>query len=144
MDPVLQLLGRGRPAPVDEGALGAEAGDATADEPDPADLAGSDHPDRASRVAVETAVGKPVDSAVIAGVAGFMFLLVVMRMAGVVGAHKQAVAREQVLRLEAAELVGAPARRGIYTATIRAVTDLVGAHVDDFSVVLAMADPMAS
>ena len=88
----------------------------------------------------ETAAGKPVDSAVIAGVAGFMFLLVVMRMAGVVGAHKQALAREQVLRQEAAELVGASSREDIYTATARAVTDLVSAHVGAFSVTLTMAD----
>ena len=69
-----------------------------------------------------------------------MFLLVVMRMAGVVGAHKQAVDREQVLRKEAAELVGAPSRDEIYTATARAVTDLVAAHEGVFSVSLAMAD----
>jgi diguanylate cyclase (GGDEF)-like protein/PAS domain S-box-containing protein len=88
----------------------------------------------------ETTAGKPVDASVIAAVAGFMFLLVVMRMAGVVGAHKQAVAREQVLRREAAELVGAPSRADIYGATGRAVSELVGAHLADFSVSLAMAD----
>jgi len=88
----------------------------------------------------ETTAGKPVDASVIAGVAGGMFLLVVLRMSGVVGAHVQAVAREQVLRREAAELVGAPGRAGIYKATVRAVSDLVSPHADVFSVTLAMAD----
>ncbi len=89
---------------------------------------------------VETAVGNPVDAPVIAAVAGLMFLLVVLRMSGVVTAHKQAVAREQVLRREAAQLVGAPGRTGINEATVRAVGDLVGGHADVFSVSLAMAD----
>jgi diguanylate cyclase (GGDEF)-like protein/PAS domain S-box-containing protein len=88
----------------------------------------------------ETTVGKPVDASAIAGVAGLMFLLVVARMSGVVSAHKQAVAREQVLRREVAELVGASSRAGIYKATVRAVTDMVSAHADVFSVSLAMAD----
>ena len=89
---------------------------------------------------VETTSGKPVDAPVIAGVAGIMFLLVVLRMSGVVAAHKQAVAREQVLRREAAELVGAPGRNGINEATVRAVSDLVGGHAALYSVSLAMAD----
>jgi diguanylate cyclase (GGDEF)-like protein/PAS domain S-box-containing protein len=88
----------------------------------------------------ETVAGRPVDASVIAGVAGAMFLLVVLRMSGVVRAHVQAVAREQVLRREAAELVGAPGRDGIYKATVRAVSDVVGAHAEIFSVSLAMAD----
>lgn len=87
----------------------------------------------------EAIAGKPIDASVIAAVAGFMFLLVVLRMAGVVGAHKQAVAREQVLRREAAELVGALAKDDIYEATTRAVTELVGAHLEDFSVTLVVA-----
>jgi diguanylate cyclase (GGDEF)-like protein/PAS domain S-box-containing protein len=89
---------------------------------------------------VETTVGKPVDAPVIAGVAGLMFLLVVLRMSGVVAAHKQAVAREQVLRREAAQLVAAPGRTGINEATVRAVGDMVGAHAGAFSVSLAIAD----
>jgi diguanylate cyclase (GGDEF)-like protein/PAS domain S-box-containing protein len=87
----------------------------------------------------ETTAGKPVDAPVIAGVAGIMFLLVVMRMSGVVAAHKQAVAREQVLRREAAGLVGAPGRAGINEATVRAVSDLVRGHSALYTVSLAMA-----
>ena len=88
---------------------------------------------------VETSVGKPVDAPVIAAVAGIMFFLVVLRMSGVVSAHKQAVAREQVMRREAAELVGATGRTGINEATVRAVSDLVGGHAEAYSVSLALA-----
>ena len=89
---------------------------------------------------IETLAGKPVDASAVAGVAGVMFLLVVLRMSGVVRAHQQAVTREQVLRREAAELVGAPGRREIEEATIRAVCELVGSHANVSSVSLAMAD----
>jgi diguanylate cyclase (GGDEF)-like protein/PAS domain S-box-containing protein len=88
---------------------------------------------------VESLAGNPVDAAAVAGVAGVMFLLVVLRMAGVVRAHQQAMAREQVLRREAAELVGAPGRSEIYQATISAVSDLVGSQSNVCSVGLAMA-----
>ena len=57
---------------------------------------------------IETMGGKPVDASAVAGVAGVMFLLVCLRMSGVVRAHQQAVTREQVLRREAAELVAPP------------------------------------
>ena len=56
---------------------------------------------------IETTAGKPVDASVLAGAVGVMFLLVALRMSGVVCAHQQAVTREQILRREAAQLVGA-------------------------------------
>jgi len=74
---------------------------------------------------VEALIGRLTDAAAIAGVAAFMFMLVVLRMSLVVRAHGAAVAREQVLRREAGELVGAPGRAGIYQATARAVRELV-------------------
>jgi diguanylate cyclase (GGDEF)-like protein/PAS domain S-box-containing protein len=88
---------------------------------------------------IESLAGKPVDAAAVAGVAGVMFLLVVLRMSGLVHAHQQAVAREQVLRREAAELVGAPGRTGIHQATISAVSELVGSQAGACSIGLAMA-----
>ena len=77
---------------------------------------------------IESLAGKPVDAAAVAGVAGVMFLLVVLRMSGLVHAHQRAVTREQVLRREAAELVGAPGRSEIHEATISAVSELIGAR----------------
>jgi diguanylate cyclase (GGDEF)-like protein/PAS domain S-box-containing protein len=88
---------------------------------------------------VETTAGKPADAAAIAGVAAVMFLLVVLRMSGVVRAHQQAVTREQVLRREASELVGAPGRPGIHETTISAVGELVGGQVDISSISFAVA-----
>jgi diguanylate cyclase (GGDEF)-like protein/PAS domain S-box-containing protein len=73
----------------------------------------------------EALAGRPEDAAAIAGFAAVMFLLVVLRMALVVRAHGQAVTREQILRRESGELVGATGRLGIYQATVRAVNDLV-------------------
>jgi diguanylate cyclase (GGDEF)-like protein/PAS domain S-box-containing protein len=90
---------------------------------------------------VEALLGRLTDAAAIAGVAALMFLLVVLRMALVVRAHGQAVARETVLRREAGELVGAPGRVGIYQATARAVGELVqGGQYGEVSMTLAVAD----
>ena len=74
---------------------------------------------------VETNLGNPVDAPAIAGVAGLMFLLVVLRMSGLVRAHQEAIAREQVLRRAAGKLVAAPGRDGIYEAAITAAEELV-------------------
>jgi diguanylate cyclase (GGDEF)-like protein/PAS domain S-box-containing protein len=88
---------------------------------------------------VESLAGKPVDAAAVAGVAGVMFFLVVLRMSGLVRAHQQAMTREQVLRREAAELVGAPGRSEIHEATLSAISELVGGQAGVCSVSLAMA-----
>jgi diguanylate cyclase (GGDEF)-like protein/PAS domain S-box-containing protein len=66
-----------------------------------------------------------VDAPVIAVVTGLMFLLVLLRMAGLVRAHRQSVTREQVLRTSAAELVSAGGRKEIYAATMAGVAALV-------------------
>lgn len=87
---------------------------------------------------VEGLTGKTVDAASIAAVAAAMFLLVVMRMAGVVAAHQHAVTREQVLRRESAALVAAPDLGGVYQAAIRAVNELVGERAGVFCASLAV------
>ncbi|HUB68959.1 MAG TPA: EAL domain-containing protein [Acidimicrobiales bacterium] len=74
----------------------------------------------------EAVGGAPRDAEAVAGASGIMFLLVVVRMSLVVRAHGQAVEREQVLRREAAQLVGAPGRPAVYAAAFRAMTELVG------------------
>ncbi len=92
----------------------------------------------------ETVSGKPIDAAAVAGVAGVMFLLVVLRMSGVVRAHQEAVTREQVLRQEAGELVGAPDRPGIHEATIKAVAELIGGQAGVLSISLVIADELGA
>ncbi len=87
---------------------------------------------------VESALGKPVDAQVIAVVAGAMFLLVLMRMAGLVQAHQQAMKRERVLRQAADELVAASGRDRTYQAVATAVTDLVSGHDDILGVTFAV------
>ncbi|HTV10636.1 MAG TPA: EAL domain-containing protein [Acidimicrobiales bacterium] len=78
----------------------------------------------------EAVGGTPRDAGAIAAASALMFLLVVARMSLVVKAHGQAVMREQVLRREAAQLVGAPNRAAIYEAVTRAVSELVGGRAD--------------
>jgi diguanylate cyclase (GGDEF)-like protein/PAS domain S-box-containing protein len=89
---------------------------------------------------VEAELGHPVDAPVIAVVAGLMFLLVLLRMAGLVRAHEHAVTREQVLRTSSAELVAAASRDGIYAAAIAGMNALVSTHGDLVGVTLAIAD----
>jgi PAS domain S-box-containing protein len=70
-----------------------------------------------------------------------MFLLVLLRMAGLVQVHQQAMTREKVLRQAAAELVAAPGRDGIYQATITAVGELVSGQCDILGITLAVSSP---
>ncbi len=90
---------------------------------------------------VETAIGKPVDAQVIAVVAAAMFLFVLLRMAGLVQAHQQAMTREQVLREAAGQLVAASGREGIYKATINAVSDLVAGHGEIAGAAFVVSNP---
>ena len=112
LDPFLHLLGRGRIAPVHEGALRAKAGEGHRRRPRSTTLLATVSLIAPAVLLVETGLGKPVDAQVIAVVAGVMFLLVLMRMAGLVQAHQQAVTHK-VLRKAAAELVAAPGREGV-------------------------------
>ncbi len=77
---------------------------------------------------VEVAVGDPIDAPVIAVVAAVMFLLVLLRMAGLVRGHEQAQVREQALRESAADLVAASNRQGIYAAAIAGTSALVAGN----------------
>ena len=87
---------------------------------------------------VEAARGNPVDAPAIAVVAAAMFLLVLLRMAGLVEAHQHAMTRERVLRTAAAELVAAPGNAGIYQAAITALGALVSGHGEIAGVTLAV------
>jgi len=89
---------------------------------------------------IETVRGHLVDAPVVAAVAALMFLLVLMRMSGLVTVHQHAVARESVLRRVASELVAAPGRLGIYEATITAVGELVGGHAKVIDITVAVRD----
>jgi len=93
---------------------------------------------------VESAGGHPVDAPVVAAVAAVMFGLVLLRMSGLVTVHQQAVAREQVLRRVASELVAAPGRLGIYEATIAAVGELASDHDEVLDVTVAVRDETGS
>ena len=90
---------------------------------------------------IEARLGNPVDAPVVAVVAGVMFVLVLIRMAGVVWEREQAETREQVLRKSAAELVAASGREGINAATMAGLTALTSGQMSIVDIVLADFDP---
>ena len=90
---------------------------------------------------IETLIGNPVDAPMIAVVAGAMFLLVLLRMAGLIWERERAERREQVLRTSASELVAASGREGIYQATMTGLGALVAGNDDTVEISLAVTDP---
>ncbi len=87
----------------------------------------------------ESFFGNPVDAPMVALVAGVMFLLVLLRMAGLVWEREQAERREQILRQSAADLAAASSRDDIYRATVSGLSALVAGH-DDVHIVVAAPD----
>ena len=70
-----------------------------------------------------------VDATTVATVAVFsaaLFVLVLARMGGIVGAHQQSVVRERALRSSSEALVAAQGLQDIYRAALAGVTSLVG------------------
>ncbi len=71
----------------------------------------------------------PHDAAVIAAFCGVLFLLVILRLAGMVVAHREAVTREQALRSAAASLVSAVRQQEVARSCESAVDALLGSTV---------------
>lgn len=69
------------------------------------------------------------DAAVIAAFSGFLFLLVILRLAGMVVAHRKAVTRELALRKAAASLVSAVRQQEVARSCESAVDRLLGTMV---------------
>ncbi|MFI7008703.1 putative bifunctional diguanylate cyclase/phosphodiesterase [Streptomyces sp. NPDC050145] len=74
----------------------------------------------------EALSGGTRDGAAIAAFSALMFLLVLLRLGGMVVAHRTAVAREQTLRTATGALVAAQSPRDIAAACDRAVSTLFG------------------
>ena len=87
----------------------------------------------------ESFFNNPVDAPMVAVVTGAMFLLVLIRMAGLVWDREQAELREQILRRSAAELAAASSREDIYRATVSGLSALVAGH-DEVHVLVAAPD----
>ncbi len=66
------------------------------------------------------------DLPVLIGAAGVLFLLVVMRIAGLVRKQEQSAIRERALRGAGTALVTATNREGIYEATLQAARSIAG------------------
>jgi diguanylate cyclase (GGDEF)-like protein/PAS domain S-box-containing protein len=78
--------------------------------------------------AIEAFRGQVVDLPVVIGAAILLFLLAIVRMAGLVHGQEQSANREKALREAGAAFVTATNREGIYAATIAAARSLAGAE----------------
>ncbi|MEV5437078.1 EAL domain-containing protein [Streptomyces sp. NPDC052682] len=88
---------------------------------------------------VEAVRGVRANVGVIGVFSAVLFLLVLYRLAGVVATHRQAVAREKVVRIAVSALGGASDLRDVATAVHSAVTDLM-AHGPSHSALLTVPD----
>ena len=75
---------------------------------------------------IQTIRNIPINLPVIAGGSALLFLLVVVRMSGLMTLLGRAVAREQALKNAAAAFVAKPSRESIYAAAFEAIAHLAG------------------
>ncbi|MFF4255055.1 aminotransferase class I/II-fold pyridoxal phosphate-dependent enzyme [Streptomyces sp. NPDC001663] len=80
--------------------------------------------------------GSAHDAAVIAAFSGVLFLLVILRLSGMVVAHRRAVSRELVLRRAAASLVSALRQQEVARSCEVAVDRLLGTEVSHHTLLL--------
>jgi diguanylate cyclase (GGDEF)-like protein/PAS domain S-box-containing protein len=76
--------------------------------------------------AIEAIRGEAVDLPIVIGAAMLLFLLAIVRMAGLVHSQEQSANRERALRAAGAALVTATNREGIYASTLTAAHSLAG------------------
>ncbi|MFD5342263.1 putative bifunctional diguanylate cyclase/phosphodiesterase [Streptomyces anulatus] len=84
--------------------------------------------------------GRPEDASVIAVFSGVLIVLVILRLAGMVVAHRKAVAREIALRNAAASLVSAMSPRAIARCCDDNVRALFGPRTEHASMLLSADD----
>ncbi|MEV5976908.1 EAL domain-containing protein [Streptomyces sp. NPDC052114] len=92
----------------------------------------------------EALVGGAHDAAVIAGFSVVLFLLVILRLAGMVVAHRRAVDRERALRAAAASLVAAITTKEITDTCERTVAALSGPGTASLVLTTGTASPVPS
>ncbi|WP_225859344.1 aminotransferase class I/II-fold pyridoxal phosphate-dependent enzyme [Streptomyces albicerus] len=85
----------------------------------------------------ESLAGHAPDAEMIAAFSGVLFLLVILRLAGMVVAHRKAVARELALRTAAASLVSAVQPQEIADSCDQAVSKLFGPKVPHATLLLS-------
>jgi diguanylate cyclase (GGDEF)-like protein/PAS domain S-box-containing protein len=76
--------------------------------------------------AIEALRGEQIDLPIVLGAAMVLFVLAIVRMAGLVHAQEQSANRERALRAAGAALVTATNREGIYASTLTAAHSLAG------------------
>jgi diguanylate cyclase (GGDEF)-like protein/PAS domain S-box-containing protein len=76
--------------------------------------------------AIQAIRGEDIDLPIVLGAAMLLFLLAIVRMAGLVHTQEQSANRERALRAAGAALVTATNREGIYASTLTAAHSLAG------------------
>ena len=85
----------------------------------------------------EERVGRVKDATTLAAFSGLLFVLVILRLAGMIAAHRKSMAREQTLRTATVSLVSATRAQEIEQACATAVTALFGPKVRHTTVLLS-------
>ncbi|MER5944039.1 EAL domain-containing protein [Streptomyces sp. NPDC001928] len=88
----------------------------------------------------EELAGRVRDAAVLGAFSCLLFLLVILRLAVMVVAHRKAMAREQALRTAAASLVGATWPKEVARACDRAIATLFGPKAPHVAMLLSARD----
>ena len=75
---------------------------------------------------IQSQLHRNIDATTVAVFSAALFVLVLARMSGIVGAHQQSVVRERALRTSSEALVASQGLQDIYRAALDGVTSLVG------------------
>ncbi|MEZ4679234.1 MAG: diguanylate cyclase [Caldilineaceae bacterium] len=82
----------------------------------------------------------PINTPVIAGGSALLFLLILIRMSGLMELLERAVSREQALRNAAATFVATPYREGIYAAALKAIARLGEEKIVDIHLITDLSE----
>jgi hypothetical protein len=87
---------------------------------------------------IQTIRNIPINLPIIAGGSALLFLLIVVRMSGVMTLLGRAVAREQALKNAAAAFVATPSRESIYSAALQAIARLADKNIVHIRLVVGL------
>ncbi len=92
---------------------------------------------------IQTIRDIPINLPVMAGGSALLFLLVVVRMSGLMTLLGRAVAREQALKNAAAAFVAKPSRESIYSAAFQAIAGLAAKNPVDIHLIVGLPNECA-
>ena len=92
---------------------------------------------------IQSMRGIPLNLPVVAGGSALLFLLILLRMSGLMEQLGRAVAREQALRNAAATFVATPYREGIYSAALHAIARLADDRITHIQLLVGLPNECA-